>query len=208
MSTAPEPGSSPWRVSFPDSQTFAEEFDRNLVKGGLFVPTDILLPVRAVVDFVLEVPFGQAEIAGKGEVIYVIDRSEATRRGIRPGVGLHLLEFDMDMAKQARRVVGEVLTQAALQPPEQRQALRIQARLKVQYQGGAWNEVAVTRDISKSGLFLVTPRPLSQGTILQVSLIRSVKGQDLVLDSEVVRAPASRNCPSRARRGSGWPSGT
>ena len=116
MSTAPS--SSPWRVTFHDSHTFAEEFDRNLVKGGLFVPTDILLPVRAAVDFVLVVPFSQAEIVGKGEVIYVIDQREAIRRGMRPGVGLHLLEFDMDVAKEARRVIGEVLTQAALQPPE------------------------------------------------------------------------------------------
>ena len=188
MSTAPEPDSSPWRVDFPDSQTFAEEFDRNLVKGGLFVPTDNLLPVRTVVDFVLVVPFSQAEIAGRGEVIYVIDPGEATRRGIRPGVGLHLVEFDMDVAKAARRVIGQVLTQAALQPPEQRQAVRIPARLKVKYQNGSWSEVALTRDISKGGLFLLTPRPLSHGTTLQVSLIQSAKGPDLVLQSEVVRA--------------------
>lgn len=167
---------------------FAEEFDRNLVKGGLFVPTDVLLPVRSVVDFVLVVPFSQTEIAGKGEVIYVIDQGEATRRGIRPGVGLHLVEFDMDAAKEARRVIGEVLTQAALRPPEQRQAVRVPARLKVQYQDGSWREVALTRDISKGGLFLLTQRPLSQGTTLQVSLIRSAKGSDLVLESEVVRS--------------------
>ena len=150
MSTAPT--STPWRVTFHDSQTFADEFDRNLVKGGLFVPTDIMLRGRAVVDFVLVVPYSQEEILGKGEVIYVIDQREASRRGIRAGVGLHLLEFDMDMAKEARRVIGEVMTQAALQPPEQRQDVRIQARLKVQYQGGSWNEVALTRDISKGGL--------------------------------------------------------
>ncbi len=186
MSNAP--GSSPWRITFHDSHAFAEEFDRNLVKGGLFVPTDILLPVRTVVDFVLEVPFGQAEIAGKGEVIYVIDQGEAARRGMRPGVGLHLVEFDMDMAKDARQLIGQVLTHAALQPPEQRQAVRIPARLKVEYQNGSWSEVALTRDISKAGLFLLTPRPLSHGTTLQVSLIRSAKGPDLVLQSEVVRA--------------------
>jgi len=182
------PTSAPWRVTFHDSHAFAEEFDRNLVKGGLFVPTDILLHVRAVVDFILVVPFSQKEIAGKGEVIYVIDQREAARRDMRPGVGLHLLEFDMDTAKEARRVIGEVLTQAALQPPERRGAVRVPARLKVQYQDAALSEVAITRDISKSGLFLVTPRSLSQGTALQVSLIRSAKGPDLILESEVVRA--------------------
>ena len=182
------PSSSPWRVSFHDSHKFAEEFDRNLVKGGLFVPTDIQLPVRSVVDFVLVVPFSQAEIAGKGEVIYVIDQGEATRRGMRPGMGLHLVEFDMEVAEEARRLIGQVLTHAALQPPEQRQAVRIPARLKVQYRNGSWSEVALTRDISKGGMFLLTERPLSHGTTLQVSLIRLAKGPDLVLQSEVVRA--------------------
>jgi Tfp pilus assembly protein PilZ len=157
------------------------------VKGGLFVPTDIMLPVRAVVDFVLVVPSSQEEIAGRGEVIYVIDQKEAARRGMRPGVGLHLLEFDLDGAREARRIIGEVLTHSALRPPEQRLSDRIPARLEVRYQGGDWDELALTRDISKGGLYLVTPRPFSQGTPLQVSLVRSARGQDLVVDSKVVR---------------------
>jgi Tfp pilus assembly protein PilZ len=185
------PVNSPWRVTFHDSQTFAEEFDRNLVKGGLFVPTDMLLRVRAVVDFLLVVPFSQEEIAGRGEVIYVIDQKEAARRGCRAGVGLQLVEFDMDTAKEARRVIAEVLTQSALRSPEQRAFARIPARLKVHYQSGVWDETAVTRDISKSGLFLCTPRALSHGSTLQLALIRSARGQDLVLESEVVRTDMS-----------------
>lgn len=186
MSTTPT--NAPWRVTFHGSRTFAEEFDRNLVKGGLFVPTDILLHVRAVVDFLLVVPFTEEEIAGKGEVIYVIGPREAARRKTRPGVGLHLLEFDMNRAKEARCVIGEILTQAALQPPERRNALRVPARLKVQFKDASRSDVALTRDISKSGLFLVTPRPFSRGATLEVNLIRSAAGPDLILESEVVRA--------------------
>ncbi len=178
---------SPWRVTFRDSESYAREFDRNLVQQGLFVPTEIMLPLRAVVEFVLVVPFSQQEIGGRGEVIYVIDPKEAARRGIQPGVGLQLLDFDLPTAQKARRIIGDELNQAALKPPEQRDFLRVPARLKVQYQGGVWNEVAMTRDISKSGLFLCTNRQFSEGSLVKISLVRSASGKDLTLETLVVR---------------------
>jgi Tfp pilus assembly protein PilZ len=178
---------APWKVTFHDSRSFAQEFDRNLVNRGLFVPTNITLGVRELVDFVLVVPFNQKEIRGRGEVIYVIDAKEAAHRGIRPGVGLHLVEFDLKAATEARRVIGEVLAQAALHPPDRRRSPRIPARLRVRYSGGTWAEFALTRDISQGGIFLCTEKGFSQGTPLEITLVRSVQGRDLVLDGEVVR---------------------
>jgi type IV pilus assembly protein PilZ len=187
---------NPWRVRFRSPGTFAEEFDNNLSNRGLFVPTETPCGVREIVEFVLVIPTHRKEIRGRGEVIYVIDPDEAARRGVNAGVGLHLVEFDMKSAAEARRVIGEALNQAALEAPEKRRSARVPARLHVRFERSADYVVGFTRDISRGGLFLCTDRVIPEGSPVNMTLLQTLHGAPLSLRGEVVHVASGGEPPT------------
>ena len=183
----------PLRVTFPTADDYAREFDENLLHMGLFVPMSEDLPVRAQVEIVVVVPDGGPEIPGRGEVSYTVDTTDAAQHDTQPGVGLHLLEFDLDTAQRARDAIRESQTEAALQPPEQREAVRIPAPIRVRYCTREAFEEGLVRDISFGGVYLRTEEPFPLGTSVQLTFVRPLDGKEMVVDGEVARTPLVGN---------------
>lgn len=54
---------------FEEAAAFLREYERNLVKGGAFVPTDVVYEPRELVEVRVEAPFAAAKLSLKAEVV-------------------------------------------------------------------------------------------------------------------------------------------
>jgi len=65
------PGVARWlHLVFEAPAAFLREYERNLVKGGAFVPTDQVFELRELVEVRVEVPFAGAKLSLSAEVVH------------------------------------------------------------------------------------------------------------------------------------------
>lgn len=85
-------GSSPGRrrleVHYPSIDAFRREYEANLCKGGLFVPTEEPLTLRDEVEVRLDLAFRGERLTLEGEVVHQVG-PELARAGAVPGVAVH-----------------------------------------------------------------------------------------------------------------------
>jgi len=55
---------------FEEAAAFLREYERNLVKGGAFVPTDQVFEPRELVEVRVEAPFASAKLSLGAEVVH------------------------------------------------------------------------------------------------------------------------------------------
>jgi len=75
-------------LAFPRAEGFRQEYARNLIKGGAFVPTDEYFEPRELVDVRLDLPFVGETLMLSAEVVYQIPRGS----GDGPGVAIQFLD--------------------------------------------------------------------------------------------------------------------
>jgi len=65
------PGVARWlHLVFDEASAFLREYERNLVKGGALVPTNLVFQPRELVEVRVEAPFAGAKLSLKAEVVH------------------------------------------------------------------------------------------------------------------------------------------
>ncbi len=82
------PGRRRLEVRYPSVEAFRREFEANLCKGGLFVPTEEPLALRDEVEVRLDLAFRGERLSLEGEVVHQVG-PELARAGAVPGVAVH-----------------------------------------------------------------------------------------------------------------------
>jgi Tfp pilus assembly protein PilZ len=91
---------------FQSATAFREEYARNLVKGGAFVPTREPLALRELVEVVLEVPFAGEKLVLQAEVVHYVEG------GPRSGAAVQFLTDAPDLRSRLESILERAEVQA------------------------------------------------------------------------------------------------
>lgn len=200
-------------LRFADAAAFRVEYERNLIQGGVFVPTRESFELRESVQVVLELPFRDAKLVLPAEVVHCSGPGEAAS-GAVPGVAVQFSEAVRVLRERLEPLLeegreppsakgsadslelafeptslGDAPRASKPPPPERRQAPRSAARVSVGVEGPNGGRLAArTRDLSRDGVLLtVEGSELPVGRGVRLALVHPEDGRVLELSGSVVR---------------------
>jgi len=177
------------RVTFETLEQFRQEFQANLVRGGLFIPSSAPVALREEVLVELDLAFRGASFKLPAEVVGVVS-PELARAGGTPGIAVQISTSAEDLRRELAAIVGQVpAPDAGRQVGERRTAARREARV-VGHLSSADASLAVrTRDLSHSGVLVTIEGmpPTAVGESVALALVHPVTGQQLEVEGSVVR---------------------
>ena len=94
------------RLQFADAAVFREEYGRNIVKGGAFVPTGEKFEVRDLVEVELEFGFCDESVVLEAEVVHAVPAEQAGPEAAA-GVAVQFLEPAPVLRDTLERFIGE-----------------------------------------------------------------------------------------------------
>lgn len=187
----------PRRLSlrFGAAPAFRLEFERNLSKGGLFVPTREPFEAREVIEVELLLEFCGRSFVLPAEVVDVRP-PELEVTGAPAGVAVQILRA----ASVLRRELGPIASAAELPPEatvpspvasnsgERRRSEREPSRAGAELVTGGAVASGSLRDLSTTGALVELPDDaLKIGDDVRVALVHPVRGERLEIDATVVR---------------------
>jgi len=92
---------------FKSAEAFRTEYERNLVKGGAFVPTRERFAMRELVEVRLEAPFAGEKLALRAEVVHCLTR-DAVAPGVAPGVAVQFLDPTPELRSRLEAILEHV----------------------------------------------------------------------------------------------------
>lgn len=184
-------------VVFTELDAFRREFHENLLKGGIFVPTEQPVELRSRVEVGIDLQFCQKHIVLEGEVVHCLS-PEMASAGAVPGVAVQVDKPIKELRDVFARLVGDIAEPAESAQPEpsqpkpqkeRRGAARATARVLAQVRNLEGHQLeGMTRDLSTSGLqFSVTGEPLPIGERVIVVLTNPNSRESLEIPSQVMR---------------------
>ena len=114
-----------FRVQYSTIDQLVVAYSSDLSKGGVFLCTQVFLPLNAVVRLTLELPEQGGEIPVICRVVYVRDDSAAASTGKPAGMGLQFLDLEDDCRGRIERFIAEQPAKVSLLPPPARRALNL-----------------------------------------------------------------------------------
>jgi Tfp pilus assembly protein PilZ len=177
------------RVTFDTLEAFRREYQNNLMRCGLFIPSTECVELRGVVQVELELAFRGVTLQLSAEVVSV-GPPELAQAGGTPGVAVQLLQSADEIRRQFEPIVGHVpQPDPARQAGERRIAPRSVARVVGRLSSGNASLAVRTRNLSHTGVLVsvegVSPTPVGEPICL--SLVHSITGQELQVEGTVVR---------------------
>lgn len=172
------------RIQFERADEFQREFDRNIAKGGAFVPGASDLELREVVDVELVLPFCDQRRTLEAEVVHVVDAATGPARAAagaavqflrpaselraelagllasagltaRPAAGLEIGAADLlDGAGALGQAEPPPALVEAWDEQERRNSPRAPARLVASLDGSNARVEGVTRNLSETGALI------------------------------------------------------
>ncbi len=83
------------RIGVTNADFMMDEFTKNISKGGMFLKAITPYPaLNSEVKLTIFFPEGLGEFKTIGRVVYIIEKEEAARRKIDPGIGIQFLVAD------------------------------------------------------------------------------------------------------------------
>ena len=152
-------------VTYPSLDAFRREFEANLCKGGLFVPTEEPLSLRDEVEVTLDLAFRGERLTLEGEVVHQVG-PELARAGAVPGVAVHFRLPAPELRARLEPVLREEGAARAA-PAAGAQVLRAHPGRSV---GGV--EVNGSPDLAEAGLELgriLDVVPLPDAEVLEIT---------------------------------------
>ena len=83
-------------VTFETQQGLLEEYDKNMVQDGIFIPTEATFHAMQDVQFTIHLLEVMRVIHGEGRVVFVADEAHAAQTGGKRGVALQILRYYFD----------------------------------------------------------------------------------------------------------------
>jgi uncharacterized protein (TIGR02266 family) len=107
-----------FRVSYPNVDELLVAYASDLSKGGMFLPSEQLVPVDASVRLLLDLGAGSAEIPIACRVAWVRDAVEARKTGQPAGLGLEFLDLTEECLGLIESFITERIADVELDEPE------------------------------------------------------------------------------------------
>ena len=177
------------RVTFETLEEFREEFQTNLVRGGLFIPSNAPVALREEVLVELDLRFRGASFKLPAEVVSVV-APELAQAGGTPGIAVQVTMSAADLRREFAPIVGQVpAPDPGRQVGERRTAPRREARVVGQLSSADASLAVRTRDLSHSGVLVTIEGapPVAVGESVALALVHPVTGQQLEVEGSVVR---------------------
>ncbi|GEM_PF-490748 len=176
------------RIKFRTMEEFRTEYTRNISREGIFVDTKDPLPLTEYMDVTLELPPPRPSMTLMAQVVHVITSDEAEQLGVEPGMGLHFVNLTSTRKKILESYIHEEIKRSpATLAPDRRRHPRRRAHIKVKFASNGALQQKYSHDISKGGIFIKTKDPEPIDTPMTISLIHPVTGEEINLESRVVR---------------------
>jgi uncharacterized protein (TIGR02266 family) len=103
-----------FRVSYTTIDQLVVAYCSDLSKGGMFLATDHMLPIDAVVRLCLELPEGSSELNVLARVAYVRTPEDIAAGGEKPaGMGVQFIDLDDDTLMLVETFISERITAEA-----------------------------------------------------------------------------------------------
>lgn len=167
---------------------------------GLFVESPDHLPAGELTQLVARLPGGPT-VRALCVVERVVMAEEAAFCGGMPGMGLRFLMMDAGI-REAWSVYLTQLKEGTLpEPPDpdrsehvrevsllvltRRKDPRRAARFRVRMRSRASLEEFYTKNVSRGGMFIATPRPLDPGRLLSLFVVHPTSGREFALEARV-----------------------
>lgn len=197
------------RITFERADEFRRELDRNIAKGGAFVPGALDLELREVVDVEVVLRFCDQSLSFEAEVVSALPsgaavqflrpapelREELARLLARAGIAVSPARRDEPAAASGAKTAWDVDDIEALASPDpldevadRRGSPRSPARLPARLDGSNARVEGVTRDLSETGaLISADASELPPGKAVRLALRHPETGDRLEVDGRVTR---------------------
>ncbi len=174
-----------------------ETISEDVSYRGLFVVTDDPPPLRTLISLKARVVGNHKPLEAHAMSVYVLEKGNSKSR--LPGVGLQFYAMGnetkkhwnafVDVVRKKLRVVnGEGYVGGVSTPP--RQHVRYPVRLEVKPRSFGELEVLYSRDISRGGMFLLSPRKVACGTRMEIDVVHPDSGETFTLNCTIRRVEA------------------
>jgi Tfp pilus assembly protein PilZ len=180
------------RVAFSDADSFRREFEQNLSKGGIFVPTELAFELRELVHAEIALDFCDQIVRLPAEI--VASRPADLAAGAAAGVALQILEPASELRERFRRFLPAVdatpPAPAIPTPPgvERRKNRRDHAEVGALLELDDERASARTRDLSATGALMdVHGAAPEVGDEIRVTLVHPTRGEAQEVAGRVVR---------------------
>ena len=186
-------------VSFETRDALRQEFETNLSNGGIFVATEEVLELRAMVTVRVSLAFADAHVMLDGEVVHIVP-PELAGAGAKPGVALQLVDGPVALRERFAAILQGDASKAEtdeillVQPPPpdlgKRRAPRKRARIDARIEMGSSSREGRTRDLSRSGALIGVDEEVAVGERVALTLRHPGTGEEMALGGHVVRQVA------------------
>lgn len=177
------------KLCFLEAAAFRGEFESNLAKGGLFVPTDEEFEPRELVEIELTLEFCGETFSLPGEIVSAVPRGFGP--GGAAGVAAQVLEAASTLRQRLSRfaaLAGSADVVEDTQQRERREARRAPSRVAARVASGSGAVPARTRDLSARGALLSIEGDMPVvGDQVAVTIVHPTRGEAIELDAHVVR---------------------
>jgi uncharacterized protein (TIGR02266 family) len=106
-----------FRVTYPDVDKLVVAYTQDLSNGGMFLRTQRLLPINAVIRLHIQLPGDGGELSVIARVVYVRDQSEAGQSGRKAGMGIQFLDMSQAHLDAIERFITLHTTATPETPP-------------------------------------------------------------------------------------------
>ena len=176
-------------IRFESRDEFMEEFETNISRGGIFIPTVDEFEMREVVDVDIELAFCGGTFSAQAEVVSQLG-AELNPAGGVAGVAVQFLESSEGL--RARLVE---LTGMSDDDPESREAAgqrrrhrRGAARVATEVMSDGHSVTAQARDISESGVLVsALGEAIPIGDAVELNIVHPSTGEQVRVRGSVVR---------------------
>ncbi len=106
-----------FNVRFPSLEAFEKEVRNNISKGGFFLKTKQVKPLRSIIEMRFHLPEKSKPISLKGEIVHVVSPDQPTT-GMGPGMAVQFLNFDDNVVEELQTTITRLKTSVEQVAPE------------------------------------------------------------------------------------------
>lgn len=176
------------KIRIESRETFEEEFEANISRGGIFVPTIDSFELREVVDVEIDLAFCDKRFSCQAEVVSQLGAELSSAGGVA-GVAVQFLEPSDQLRTRLVELTGMADTDPqSLEERPHRRHRRGGARVATEVMGAAGPISAKAKDISSSGVLVsIEGQPVPVGENVELKIVHPSTGEEVEVSGAVVR---------------------
>lgn len=180
-------------VVYSDAESFRREYESDLSNGGVFIPSECDLELRAHVTVKLQLCWCERDIEFEGEVVHVVP-PEMGEVGAKPGVAVQFLVSAFEVRDQLAPLTFQPTTTQSVSASDTRSSVRKPARVATQIDWEGGRVLGCTRNLSRSGVLIgLQENEIPIGEVVTVTMQHPGTGRAFEVQGRVARQVSSEN---------------